>query len=105
MKEIIEFELDGQPVYIEVEPTEGGGVRRIGRTEDGIAKAETRFADAIARIRPVADTLLHTFQEMTAPDEIGFEFGIKFNAKAGAVFASVDSEATFKVSVKWKAGK
>ena len=39
---------------------------------------------------------------MNTPDEIGLEFGIKFNAKAGAVFASVDSEATFKVSLKWK---
>ncbi len=35
--------------------------------------------------------------------EIGLEFGIKCNARAGvAVFASVDSEATFKVSLKWK---
>ena len=105
MKEIVEFELDGQPVYIEAERTEAEGARRIGRTEDGIAKAETRFADAVARIRPAADILLRTFQEMRAPDEITFEFGIKFNAKAGAVFASVDSEATFKVCVKWKAGK
>ena len=105
MKEIAEFELDGQPVYIEVEPVADRGVRRISRTEEGIVKAETRFADAITRIRPAADILLKTFREMSDTDEIALEFGIKFNAKAGAVFASIDSEATFKVSVKWKANK
>ncbi len=100
-KEIIEFEMDGEPVYVEVEPS-GSGVRRVSRGGDGAAKAEKRFQDAIARIRPAADALLTSFKEMNTPDEIGLDFGIKFNAKAGAVFASVDSEATFKVSLKWK---
>ncbi len=102
-KEIIEFDMDGEPVYVEVERT-GLGAQRVsrGRGEDGVAKAEKRFADAIARIRPAADALLNSFKEMNTPDEIGLDFGIKFNAKAGAVFASVDSEATFKVSLKWK---
>lgn len=100
-KEIVEFELDGQPVYVEVEQS-GVGPRRVSRGDDGVAKAENRFKDAIARIRPAADALLTSFKEMNTPDEIGLDFGIKFNAKAGAVFASVDSEATFKVSLKWK---
>ncbi len=38
---------------------------------------------------------------MNTPDEIGLEFGLKFNAKTGVIFASADSEATFKVSLKW----
>lgn len=105
MRDIIEFELDGQPVYVEAELAEGAGMRRISRSEEGIVKAEARFADAVSRIRPVAEILLGTFREMSAPEEVALEFGIKFNAKAGAVFASVDSEATFKVSVKWKGGK
>jgi len=92
--------LDGKPVYIEVEETEEG-ITRVGRTEDGIEKAENKFTRAISHIKPAAEAILNTFREMSAPEEIGMEFGIKFNAKAGAVFASVDSEATFKVSVKW----
>ncbi len=99
-KELIEFEMDGQPVYVEVEPS-GAGPRRVSRGGGG-EKAEKRFKDAIARIRPAADALLTSFKEMNTPDEIGLDFGIKFNARAGAVFASVDSEATFKVSLKWK---
>ncbi|MCK7576896.1 MAG: hypothetical protein MZV65_14195 [Chromatiales bacterium] len=38
---------------------------------------------------------------MNTPTEIGLEFGVKFSAKAGAIIASVDSEAVFKVSLKW----
>jgi len=39
---------------------------------------------------------LKTFQDINAPAEINLEFGIKFNAKAGFIFASADSEATFR---------
>ncbi len=101
MKNILEFELDGKPVYMEVE--EADGMRPVSRGGDeGIQKAETRFTEAIDRIRPAAEALLNSFREMNTPDEIGLDFGVKFSAKAGAVFASVDSEATFKVSLKWK---
>lgn len=42
-KEIIEFEMDGMPVYVEVQQSESG-VRRVSRgSEDGIEKAESRF--------------------------------------------------------------
>ena len=40
-------------------------------------------------------------QDSCHPTEIELEFGVKFNAKAGAIIASVDSEATFKVALKW----
>lgn len=103
MKNLIEFEIDGNPVYVEVEESEvPEGMRRVSRGGEGLLKAEDRFNDAISRIRPAADALLNTFREMNTPDEIGLDFGIKFNARAGAIFASVDSEATFKVSLKWK---
>lgn len=35
-------------------------------------------------------------------DEINLEFSLKFSAKAGAIPASVNGEATFKVSLAWK---
>ncbi len=101
MKKIIEFELDGLPVFVEAEETEAGGLRHVSIQEDAVEKAENRFTDAVARIKPAAQVVLNAFREMNTPDEIGMEFGIKFNAKAGVVFASADSEATFKVSLKW----
>ena len=51
---------------------------------------------------PAAELVLNAFREMNTPDEIGLEFGVKFNASAGAFLASAGSEATFKVSLKWK---
>lgn len=103
MKKLVEFELDGQPVYVETEITEAEGLRRASRggREDEPEKAVSRFTDAVARIKPAAEVVLNAFREMNTPDEIALEFGLNFSAKAGVVFASADSEATFKVSLKW----
>ncbi len=101
MKKLIEFELDGQPVYVEAEVSDME-IQRVGRSgDDEPLQAESRFADAVARIKPAAELMLDTFREMNTSGEIGLEFGLKFKAKTGAVFASADSEATFKVSLKW----
>jgi hypothetical protein len=103
MKKLIEFDLNGQSVYVETEIIEAEGMRRVNLGgDDGPEKAESRFVEAVARIKPAAEVVLNTFREMDTPDEISLEFGLKFAAKAGMVFASADSEATFKVSLKWK---
>jgi len=104
MKKLIEFELDGQPVYVEAEMSETEkGLQRVSRSgDDEPERAESRFADAVARIKPAAEVVLNAFREMNTPDEIALEFGLNFSAKAGVVFAATDSSATFKVSLKWK---
>lgn len=105
MKKLIEFELDGQPVYVEAEMSETEkGLQRVSRSggDDEPEKAASRFTDAVARIKPAAEVVLNTFREMNTPDEIALEFGLNFSAKAGVVFASADSTATFKVSLRWK---
>jgi hypothetical protein len=102
MKKMIAFEMDGQPVYVEAEVSEAEGMRRVSLSgDDEPERAESRFVDAVARIKPAAEVVLKAFQEMNTPDEIGLEFGLKFNAKTGVIFASADSEATFKVTLKW----
>lgn len=105
-KRVVEFKLDEHDdscVFIEIDDSEEAyGIQRVSRTQDGIEKAENRFTAAIAHVKPAAKKMLEAFQEMNTPDEIGLEFGVKFNAKAGAILASVDSQATFKVSLKWK---
>ena len=69
--------------------------------DNGAEKADSLFVDAVDRIKPAAEVILNAFREMNTPDEIALEFGLKFNAKTGVIFASADSEATFKVSLKW----
>jgi hypothetical protein len=106
MKRVVEFKLDDDsPVFVEIEDSEGSyGTQRVSRggRNDGIEESDNRFTEAVARVRPAAELVLQSFREMNTPDEIGLDFGIKFSAKAGAILASVDSEATFKVSLKWK---
>lgn len=103
-KAVLEFELkDGTSVYVEVPDTvTDAGLHRVTRGGEDALRAETRFEDAVARIRPAAQVLLDNLHDLNTPEEIGLEFGLKFNARAGAIIASVDSEATFKVTNKWK---
>jgi len=102
-RKLLEFELaDGTPVYVETTDAGASAPHRVARGEGGRLKADGRFEEAVGRIRPAAQALLDSLRELNTPEEIGLEFGLKFNAKAGAIIASVDSEATFKVSLTWK---
>jgi hypothetical protein len=103
MKKLIEFKLaDDSSIFIEAEDTETQARQRVGRGGENETEAATnRFENAIQQIKPAAEAVLQTFQEMNTPNEIALEFGIKFNANAGAIFASAGSEATFKVVLKW----
>lgn len=103
VKNLVEYQLaDGGAVVVEVEAPMGEGTQRVSRPGESIPeRVQTSFNEAIARLRPAADAVLQAFQGLNTPTEIGLEFGVKFNAKAGAIIASVDSEAVFKVSLKW----
>ncbi len=102
-KHLVEFELeDGSTIAVEAEG-EGRGAQRVtrGGREGETEKAESKFTEAVAKVKPAAELVLNAFRELNTPDEIGLEFGVKFSAKAGAFLASAGSEATFKVSLKW----
>lgn len=106
MKELVEFELeDGSKVLFESEAAadDGGPVRiaRGGGGEGEVRQAAERFEAVARRIRPAAQLVLDALRDLNSPKEIGLEFGLKFSAKAGVIFAAADSEASFKVTVKW----
>jgi len=102
MKKLVEFELNGQPVYVETEISEQQGIELVSLgKEDEPEKATDSFEKVVSRMKPAAELVLNSFKEMNTPDEIALEFGLNFKAKTGVVFASADSEATFKVSLKW----
>jgi hypothetical protein len=103
--DLIELKLaDGTSVFVEDTGTApaGQGPQRVSRGSTGAQQADSRFEEAVARIRPAAEALLDSLKELETPDQIDLEFGLKFNAKAGVIFASVDSEAVFKVALTWK---
>lgn len=99
---LLQFTLaDGTPVFVE-SPKADFGISRVSRGGETRSEDDRRFEQALARIRPAAQAVLDSLRELNMPEEIGLEFGVKFSASAGVVFASADSEATFKVSLKWK---
>lgn len=104
--DLIELKLaDGTSVFVEATAAAPAGQpQRVSRGSTGAQQADSRFEEAVARIRPAAEALLDSLKELETPDQIDLEFGLKFNAKAGVIFASVDSEAVFKVALTWKKG-
>jgi hypothetical protein len=104
MKNVIQYELpDGTPISIETEEADQGSQRvsRGKEGKEGFVQADKRFSDAMAHIKPTAEYVLQAFRDMQTPDEITLDFGIKFRADAGVVFASASSQATFQVTLKW----
>jgi len=108
MRNMIEFKLDnGESAFMQLEGTEvqKQRVSRGGRgdsDEEEVIQAPRSFNDALKSIAPIGNALLSSLKDINTPDEINLEFAISFNGKAGVIFSSVESEASFKVGIKWK---
>ena len=109
MSNMIEFKLDnGETAYMQFAESESssqtrpGTHRGVGRNNSETIQAPRRFDEAVQCIAPIGNALLSSLKNIDKPDEINLEFSISFNGKAGVVFSSVESEASFKVSIKWK---
>ena len=101
MREIREFEVDGNPIYVEITevdgPTDYSLVSRRG-DKDMVASMDS----ALSTVRPVADRLMSTMDELVIrPREVEVEFGIKLSAEIGAFLASATTEGHFTVKLKW----
>ena len=101
-KAVVQYKLkDGTPINIEV-VDENSEFQRVSRSGDGVIKATDSFEDTLSYIAPVAQSVIDTFKDLNTPEEIGLEFNLKFSVDAKVIFASMGSEASFKVSLKWK---
>ncbi|MEN9868300.1 MAG: Trypsin-co-occurring domain 1 [Pseudomonadota bacterium] len=107
MKKLMQLELeDGSKVWVEsniddddLADSAGGPV--LCSAEDIHLQ---RMSEVTAGIGPLATTIFGRLANLNL-EEATLELGLKFGAKAGIVFSSVDSEATFKLSLKWKPPK
>ncbi|HMV48521.1 MAG TPA: CU044_2847 family protein [Blastocatellia bacterium] len=108
MKRLLEYLLkDGNLVLVEVEEPERPSTAAVRGVQfpshEVVERATQTFEDALEKIKPAAGVILAKLKELKSPPEqIALEFGIKFSAKAGAVIASADTEANFKVTLTWK---
>ncbi|MEL4893904.1 CU044_2847 family protein [Crocosphaera sp. Alani8] len=108
MKPLIKFPLDGDDsILIEVEelPTsevdEGLVANYPG--QQVVVQAQTSFADAMDKIKPVAANIIGKLRELKdSPDEVEVKFGIKMTAEMGAIIASANVEGNYEITLKWK---
>ncbi|MGB0723363.1 MAG: CU044_2847 family protein [Gammaproteobacteria bacterium] len=103
-KHLVEFELgeDGEGVVFEVtQPEVQGDFVRVSRNSEGVVATGKKFKELASSIRPAAEVVIDALKEINTPQEIELEFGIKFGVSGGVIFASADSEANFKIKVKW----
>lgn len=105
MKKVLEFELDGQLICVHG-AEESDSRYDSNRGDDDEETAVPRELNGIfAQIAPVGNALLKSLKDINTPDEINLEFGISLGGKTGIIFASAESEASFKISITWKNDK
>ena len=102
MKELVSFELaTGEAIIVEIDDRDPGFERAARDGE--IAKAATRLESALDVVRPTADAIAHRLRALSVPaDEIRVDFGVRLNARAGAVIASTEGQGHFQVTLTWR---
>ena len=105
MSKLVAFPLkDGSgQVIVEMDDTTAGPVR-AARPGQLIATAEKSFEEALAGVRPIAQTILNQFRDF-GPETVTVALGIKFGTEAGVILAKAAAEGTCKVTLTWKPGK
>ncbi|MGW3244420.1 CU044_2847 family protein [Streptomyces sp. NPDC001070] len=105
MTRLISFRTaDGGEAVVEIDDDEPGVVA-VSRAGDAIAQATGSLEAGLDRIRAVAETTLNRLIALPQPpQEVSVEFGVRFNAKAGAVIAHTEGEGHLKVAMVWRRG-
>ncbi|MGK5553295.1 CU044_2847 family protein [Actinomadura kijaniata] len=103
MGKLVRWETDQGPVVVELSANEPGFVG-VSRIDDVLFEAKGRLEDAMQGVRAAAQTALRGLRDgAERPDQIELEFGVKFNAAAGAVIAKTSMEGQMKVKLTWGA--
>jgi hypothetical protein len=103
MEHIVEVQINGEPVYFEVEAEDGWG-----KASDTVEKVSGSFEKALDKIQAVISSTVERvrkFDQDIAPDEFQMEFGVKLSADLGAVITKVSGEAQLSITVTYKHSK
>jgi hypothetical protein len=101
-KELVRFKTGGDhSVLVEVTEADAGFVP-ASRTGDLITEARETFDQALAEVEEAASRALRSFRDgPLRPDGVEITFGVRFNAKVGAVIASTAAEGHLSVRLTW----
>ena len=94
---------DGHSVIVEVDETELG-FEMATRGDGAVAEARRRFNESLAGVKEAAEAALRTFtaEGPSSPSGVEIEFGVRFNAEAGAVIAKTSMEGHMVVKLTWE---
>lgn len=102
MIELVGFPLEGQQAYVEIADDEPGVVA-VSRLDDVISAASGSLEEGLDRVRSVAQAALRRLVSVPEPpEEVTIEFGVRFNAKVGAVIAQTEGAGHLQVTMTWK---
>lgn len=105
MKRLVEFRLEeGGTILVEVEVPEEAGLVPVAREERGVREwAEDTFEAVWEKVRPAASAIVSKLRALhDPPDKVEVTFGLRMDAKAGAILTSAGMEANFKVTLTWR---
>jgi hypothetical protein len=91
-----------------VEFTPRPGLQQVSRADDVAQKSAQALDKAMSTIREMGQRVTDTVKDINVadrPTKVELEFGLKFDAEAGAVVARASTEAAFKVVLTWEQDK
>lgn len=102
MKKLFEFEFaDGGRVIAEIDDNEPG-VERASRVADEVRKATASLDQSFGQVQEFATAALDRLRGLAErPDSLELAFGLRLNARAGAVLASTEAEGHLQVKLTW----
>lgn len=100
VKQYIKYEINGESVYVEAASIPSEIDDEISHGDDGLIEGG-KFETALNGLKPIANAVMETLNDLNNPSEISLEMGVKFGAKTGVILASADTEATMKITLKW----
>lgn len=107
MSNIVKFETENGPVYVEVTTprAQKSGVQKAGLKQDAkqvIQNATSTFEAALANAFVAANTLVDRAVSLKVqPQELNIEFGLKVSGEMDLFVISGDTEANFAIKIKW----
>lgn len=108
MAEIVDVNVDGKIIHVEVEPVRRCGTEKISAKDKVTENVANMFEQAKSAITTVATSMVSTVKAMdkdVTPDEFNLGFAIKFTAEGKVVVAKASAEATLQVGLVYKSDK
>jgi Trypsin-co-occurring domain 1 len=103
MEGVVEFRLE-QGGYVLVEGASLGAMPGTRGVIDSIKEqAEETFETAIARVRPVAQSVIEQLRQLAQPpQEVTVEFGLQLSGQAGVIITSTEASSHFRIALVWR---